>query len=59
MAQSENCNFSSKIGEYFAIKVSNIRISQGILLIQKENYNLNMFCKFQLQTMKIPFKMAT
>ena len=39
----------------FAIKVLNIRISPGFLLIQKENGNSNMFCKFQHHSMQIYF----
>ena len=42
----------------FAIIVLNIRISSGFLLIQKENDNSNMFCKFQHHSMQILFKMA-
>ena len=42
----------------FAIKVLNIISSPGFLLIQKENGNSNMFCKFQHHSMQIFFKMA-
>ena len=43
----------------FAIKVLNIRISLGFLLIQKENGNFNMFCtKFQHHSMQILIKMV-
>ena len=42
----------------FAINVVNMRISPGFLLIQKENGNSNMFCKFQHHSMQIFFKMA-
>ena len=43
----------------FAIKVLNIRISQVFFwLMQKENGNSNMFCKFQHHSMHIFFKMA-
>ena len=41
-----------------AFKVLNIRISPGVLLIQKENGNSNMFCKFQHHSLQIFFKMA-
>ena len=55
-----NCDFLRKIGENsnFSIKVLNIRISPGFLLIQKGNGNSNMFCKFQHHSMQIFFKMA-
>ena len=33
-------------------------MSPGFLLIQKENGNSNMFCKFQHHSMQIFFKMA-
>ena len=52
-----NCDFLSKIPN-FAIKVLNIRISPGFLLIQQENGNSNMFCKFHHHSMQIVFKMA-
>ena len=42
----------------FAIKDLNIRISPGFLLMQRENGNSNMFCKFQHHCMQIFFKMA-
>ena len=51
------CEKYAKI-QNFAIKVLNIRISPGVLLIQKENGNSNMFCKFQYHSMQIFFKMA-
>ena len=41
----------------FAMKVLNIRISPGFWLLQKENCNSNMFCKFQQHSMQIFSKM--
>ena len=46
--------FFAKI-QNFAIKVPNIRISPGFLIIQKESGNYNMFGKFQHHSMQIFF----
>ena len=54
----ENSKKKKKKNQNFAIKVLNIRISPGVLLIQKKNNNSNMFCKFQHHRMQIYFKMA-
>ena len=45
--------------EFSPKKVPNIEISPGFLLIKEGNGVSNMFCKFQDNTMKIFFKMAT
>ena len=54
----KNIGENSKISK-FCYKILYIGISQGFLLIQKENDNSNMFCKFNLHSMQIFFKMAT
>ena len=66
MAEPEKiATFCQKIGENsrfqnFAIKVLNIGLSPCVLLLQKENENSNMFCKFYLHSMQVFFfKMAT
>ena len=42
----------------FRYKSSEYQIFTGFLLIQKENGNFNMFCKFHHHSMQIFFKMA-
>ena len=44
--------------EYFAKKVPNIRISQGLLLPKKEKAFLTLYCKIQAHNMNIFLKIV-